>query len=154
MKTAVETLLAVFETGGRLSPAAGGRLRVLLPSDSPTDLRAAICIHKPVLLTLVSSPQFIVVRSEVLQPRFLLWVATDCDRDLLISLGAPPELIYAREELAAIAQANPDANSLMLLRQCKRLFGSRLLTVEPGDEWRPHRHNNSDAQQPHSQPSH
>ena len=131
MKTAVETLLAVFEIGGKLSPAGGHRLRVLLPTDSPPALKEAIRIHKPVLLALVSSPRFIVVRSEILQPQFLLWVATDCDRHLLISFGAPPGIVYTLDELRAITERIPDTDILTLLHQCKRTFGSTITTCPP-----------------------
>ena len=126
---AVELFLAVVDIGGWMAPVDGGRLRVLLPADCPPDLRNAICDNKPLLLAFLSGPQFIVVRSEILPP-LLFWTAAHQGRDLLVAHGAPPELIYTRDELAAIARTNPDARSLMLLHQCKRLFGSRFFSTE------------------------
>lgn len=136
MKTPVETFLAVLNVGGKLDPAEGDRLRAMLPPDCPAELREAIRVHKTgllVLLALLSNPQFIVVRSEILAP-LLFWTADDQGRNLLIAHGAPPELVYTRDELAAIAQANPDAGSLILLCECKRLFRGRLHATRPCDE--------------------
>jgi hypothetical protein len=54
MKTPVEILLAVNHEGGRLEPA-GDKLRVLLPADSPPELRDAIRQHKGELLDLLDA---------------------------------------------------------------------------------------------------
>ncbi len=108
----------------------------MLPPDCPAELREAIRIHKTgllVLLAVLSSPLFVVVRSEI-QPPWLFWAADDAGRNLLIAHGAPPETVYTRDELAVVVRANPDARSLMLLRECKRLFGGRLRATQPCDE--------------------
>ena len=132
MKTPVETFLAVLDLGGRLAPAEGGGLRAMLPPACPTKLSEAIQTQKPRLLgllALLSSPQFIMVRSGV-GPQLLFWTASEEGRNLLISYGAPPEIIYTRNELTVIARVNPDSEALMLLSECKRLFGSRLQAAD------------------------
>ncbi len=133
LKTPIGTYLAVLDLGGRLDPAEGGRLRAMLPPNCPTELHEAIRAHKAVLRVLSASPNFVVVRSDVLPPSLLIWTATDQDRDLLIACGAPRNIVYTRHELAAIAQANPDTKSLMLLSECKHLFGGRLVATQPCD---------------------
>jgi hypothetical protein len=131
LKTPVETLLAVLDLGGRLGPAGGNRLRAWLPPNCPAELRESIRAHKTDLLVLLAFPDsllFVVVRSEILPP-WVFWTADDAGRNLLIAHGAPREIVYTRDELAAITQANPDAKSLTLMRECKRLFGSRFLAT-------------------------
>lgn len=128
MKSAIETMLAVLNVGGRFAPADGDKLRVGLPADCPVELKDAIRANKGGLLALLAGPPFVVVRSEISQPDLLLWVATDRDRDFLISLGAPAGAIYTREELRAIVQRNPDADSLTVLHRCKQTFGGRIFT--------------------------
>jgi len=126
MNTPVSTFLAVLETGGRFAPADGDKLRVMLPADCSADLKDAIRAHKDGLLALLAGPPFIVVRSDVTQPDLLLWVATDRDRDFLISLGAPAGAVYTRDELRAIVNRNPDADTMTLLHRTKRTFGGRV----------------------------
>jgi hypothetical protein len=127
MKTAVETLLAVLDAGGKLAPVGGEQLRALLPPDCPPDLIDAIRTNKGGLLALLSGPRFTVVRAEVIQPELLLWVDTDRDRDFLISLGASPETVYTRDELATFARTNPTPQALALMHRSKALFGGRFL---------------------------
>lgn len=123
MKTPIDAFLAVLEIGGTLAPVDGDRLRVALPRDCPHELKEAIHAHKPGLLALLSGPPFIVVRSEILPPPLLFWTADDNGRELLLSLGAASGSVYAFDELRAIVERNPDAESLKVLHRCKQTFG-------------------------------
>ena len=78
-------------------------------------------------MALLSGPEFIVVRSEILPPSLLIWTATNHDRDLLIAHGAPPETVYTYDELEILARVNPDPQALAMMHCCKALFGGRLI---------------------------
>ncbi len=54
MRTPAEILLAVAAIGGRLDPL-GDRLRMLLPTDCPPELKAAIRAHKPAIMKLLAT---------------------------------------------------------------------------------------------------
>ena len=75
------------------------------------------------------------MRSEI-QPSWLFWTADDAGRNLLVAHGAPSGIVYTCNELAAIVRANPNARSLMLFRECKHLFGGRILATQHCDEQR------------------
>ncbi len=86
MNTSIEIWLTVAAGGGQLG-ISGDRLRMLLPTNCPPELKDCIRQHKNQLLKLVQA-NFLVVSSDILDATSFFWTPDDATKQLLISSGA------------------------------------------------------------------
>lgn len=129
MTTAVATRLAVAELSGSLSPA-GDKLRVRLPSGTAAELWNAIRSHKAALTTLVELErrrQWRMVRSAVLGGEVVFFAVDKVVKANLVSMGAHPECVYTRDELAELVRLGVEPGSLLAIHEARRVFGGKVV---------------------------
>jgi hypothetical protein len=119
MKTPVGLLLTVANVGGRIT-AAGDKLRMLLPSECPPELKDDIRQHKPALLKLMGLT-FLIVRSDVLS-RTVFFVPDDATKQSLTLGGAKADSIYTRSELGSLVARRVTPKELRLIHAAKQQF--------------------------------
>jgi len=124
MKTPVEILLAVADTGGKLG-IAGDKLRMLLPADCPPELKEAIRQHKAALLELLRL-SFLVVRSDTLQTT-VFWTPDEATKESLAAAGADLGSIYTASELAQVVHRRVTVEELPLLHAAKQRFSGKVV---------------------------
>ena len=124
--TPIEIMLKVADAGGGLQVASPNKLDMLLPADSPTELKDAIRQNKARLLALLSGPPFFIVRSEALAGETLFWTVSDEGRELLVANGAPCGSVFTYGELDTIVRLDPDPKHLHRLCHAKRRFDGRI----------------------------
>ena len=123
MKTPADVLLAVAGVGGRLG-AADDRLRTLLPSDCPPELKNAIRQHKFALLELLRL-DFLVVRSDALNAT-VFWTSDEATKESLVGAGADSGSIYTASELEQLVRRRITIGELPLLHAAKKRFNGKL----------------------------
>ena len=123
MSSPVETLLAVANAGGRLG-RSGENLRVLLPPDSPPEIRESLRSNKAALLDLLNL-NFLVVRSDHLDAT-LFWTPDGATKDALVAAGADAGSIYTPDELARLVNRRIAVDELRAIHAAKQRFNGRL----------------------------
>lgn len=123
MKSPIEVLLAVAALGGRLG-ISGDKLRMLLPTDCPAELKAAIRQHKPALLGLLRA-EFLIVHSDALKTT-VFWTPDEANKEILIAAGASRGTIYTAAELETLVHRRVTVGDLPMIHAAKRTFDGRL----------------------------
>jgi hypothetical protein len=123
MKTPVELLITVANVDGRIT-AAGDKLRMLLPSECPPELKDDIRQHKPALLKLMGLT-FLIVRSGVLSGT-VFFVHDDATKQSLILSGAKPGSIYTKAELGTLVARRITPKELRLIHAGKQQFNGEV----------------------------
>src|SRR5262245_50899390 len=101
MNTPIEVLLTVAGIGGRLG-IAGDKLRTMLPSDCPPELKEAIRSNKTALLDLMRLT-FLLVQSGALNT-VVFFVPDEANKRSLAMAGADYGSIYTAVELEVLVR--------------------------------------------------
>jgi len=123
MKTPVELLLAITNIGGRIT-TAGDRLRMLLPTECPPELKDDIRRSKPALLKLMGLT-FLIVRSGVLSAT-VFFVPDEATKQSLTLAGAKPGSVYTKAELATLVARRITPDELRLIHAGKQQFNAEV----------------------------
>jgi hypothetical protein len=126
----IEVLLAVAGCGGKLG-IVGDKLRMLLPANSPPELKKAIRQHKSGLFDLLGL-NFLVVRSDTLNAT-VFWTPDEVTKESLAAAGADPGSIYTAAELEQLVNSRVKAEDLPLIHAAKQHFAGKV-TVVSGSE--------------------
>jgi hypothetical protein len=120
-------LLCVAGTGGRLN-VAGDKLRMLLPANCAPELKDAIRLQKSALLDLLQLT-FLIVRSDALNS-IVFFVTDEKTKELLVSAGADPGVIYTTAELSVVVRRKISVEELLLIHTAKQRFNGKV--TNPG----------------------
>jgi hypothetical protein len=119
----VQTLLVVSDLGGRLC-VEGDKLRMSLPAETLPDVKDSIRQNKTALLRLLNST-LLIVKSHVLND-IVLFVSDDDTKQLLVTYGAPPPIIYTWAELEVLVNKRITSDELRRFHEAKRRFDGTL----------------------------
>lgn len=121
--TPLSLFLDVLRMGGHLD-IAGEKLRLLLPKNSPSEIREAILHHKSQIMELLRLT-FCVVQSDTVK-EIVIWCPDDSTKDCLVIAGAEPGIVYTASELRQLSKTRCTAADLPGIHAAHKRFEGRI----------------------------